>query len=224
MITTADLTGYGAIIEAVERLLDALPVDAVLLRHDKEIVASNESAAEKGLVQGVKCHEGWLNIDRPCPWCHAKKALSSGRPLDHMVRAKADENGEMVVVEEGGIIMDAHWYPIAPDLYHPLRRDLSRGAGAAREDISRDREVPRRADAGGFDSIDRVDPVDRRCGGRTRQVQPRLKRQAGWEGKPSSPVCRSRSRRRPAQRAPCGGRSGGEVAQDPRSISLIQIA
>ena len=117
MITTADLTGYGAIIESVERLLDALPVDAVLLRHDKEIVASNESAAEKGLVQGVKCHKGWLNIDRPCPWCHAKKALSSGRPLDHMVRAKADENGEMVVVEEGGIIMDAHWYPIAPDLY-----------------------------------------------------------------------------------------------------------
>ena len=117
MITTADLTGYGAIIEAVERLLDALPVDAVLLRHDKEIVASNESALEKGLVQGVKCHEGWLKIDRPCPWCHAKKALSSGEPVDHMVRARANENGEMVVVEEGGIIMDAHWYPIAPDLY-----------------------------------------------------------------------------------------------------------
>ena len=108
MITTADLTGYGAIIGAVERLLDALPVDAVLLRHDKEIVASNESAAGKGLVQGVKCHEGWLHIDRPCPWCHAKKALSSGRPLDHMVRAKADENGEMVVVEEGG----SSWMPI----------------------------------------------------------------------------------------------------------------
>ncbi len=117
MITTADLTGYGPIIEAVERLLDALPVDAVLLRHDKEIVASNESAAEKGLVQGVKCHEGWLKIDRPCPWCRAQKALSSGKPLDHMVRAKANENGEMVVVEEGGVIMDAHWYPIAPDLY-----------------------------------------------------------------------------------------------------------
>ncbi len=117
MITTADLTGYGAIIEAVERFLDALPVDAVLLRHDKEIVASNASAAEKGLVQGVKCHEGWLHIDRPCPWCHAKKALSSGEPVDHMVRAKADENGKLVVVEEGGIIMDAHWYPIAPDLY-----------------------------------------------------------------------------------------------------------
>ena len=117
MITTADLTEYGSIIGAVEQLLDSLPVDAVLLRRDKEIVASNESAAEKGLVQGVKCHEGWLKIDRPCPWCHAKKALSSGKPLDHMVRAKANENGEMVVVEEGGIIMDAHWYPIAPDLY-----------------------------------------------------------------------------------------------------------
>jgi hypothetical protein len=117
MITTADLTGYGPIIEAIERLLDALPVDAVLLRNDKEIVASNESAVAKGLTQGIKCHEGWLKIDRPCPWCRAKKALSSGKPVDHMVRAKADENGQMVVVEQGGIIMDAHWYPIAPDLY-----------------------------------------------------------------------------------------------------------
>ncbi len=117
MITTADLTEYGAIIEAVERLLDALPVDAVLLRRDKEIVASNVAAVEKGLVQGVKCHMGWLKIDRPCPWCRAKQALSSGEVVDHMVRAKANEKGEMVVVEEGGIIMDAHWYPIAPDLY-----------------------------------------------------------------------------------------------------------
>jgi hypothetical protein len=117
MITTADLTAYGPIVEAVERLLDVLPVDAVLLRRDKEIVASNEMAVEKGLVQGVKCYEGWLNADKPCPWCHAKKALRSGQVVDHMVRAKANENGELVVVDEGGIIMDAHWYPIAPDLY-----------------------------------------------------------------------------------------------------------
>ena len=117
MIKTADLAAYGPIVEAVERLLDSLPVDAVLLRRDKEIVASNESAAEKGLVPGVKCHEGWLHTDKPCPWCRAKKALSSGEVVDHMVRAKANENGEMVVVDEGGIIMDAHWYPIAPDLY-----------------------------------------------------------------------------------------------------------
>ena len=117
MITTADLTSYGPIIQAVEELLDSLPVDAVLLRRDQEIVASNQSAVEKGLVQGVKCHKGWLNIDRPCPWCHAKKALNSAKVVDHMVRAKGDEKGQMVVVDEGGIIMDAHWYPISPDLY-----------------------------------------------------------------------------------------------------------
>jgi hypothetical protein len=117
MITTADLTEYGPIISAVEQFLDSLPVDAVLLRRDHEIVAGNESAAEKGLVQGVKCYWGWLKIDKPCPWCHAKKALSSGRVIDHMVRAKANENGELVLVDEGGIIMDAHWYPIASDLY-----------------------------------------------------------------------------------------------------------
>jgi hypothetical protein len=117
MITNADLRSYGAIIEAIEQFLDSLPVDAVLLRRDQEIVASNASVVEKGLVQGVKCHKGWLNIDRPCPWCHAKKALNSGKVVDHMVRAKANENGELVVVDEGGIIMDAHWYPIAPDLY-----------------------------------------------------------------------------------------------------------
>ena len=117
MITTADLTAYGPIIQTVEQFLDSLPVDAVLLQRDREIVASNESAVGKGLVQGVKCHQGWLNIDKPCPWCHSKQAIDSGKVVDHMVRAKGDENGKMIVVEEGGIIMDAHWYPIADDLY-----------------------------------------------------------------------------------------------------------
>jgi len=85
MIKTADLAAYGPIVEAVERLLDSLPVDAVLLRRDKEIVASNESAAEKGLVPGIKCHEGWLHTDKPCPWGRAKKALNSESSKSGMI-------------------------------------------------------------------------------------------------------------------------------------------
>ena len=115
MITTADLSSYGSIIEAVEQFMDSLPVDAFLNRPDQEIVASNESAVAKGLVQGTKCHG--LVSEKPCQWCHAGKSLSSGRPVDYIVHVGADENGNMKVVETGGIVADAHWYPVAPDLY-----------------------------------------------------------------------------------------------------------
>jgi hypothetical protein len=117
MTTTADLTAYGPIIEASERLLDSLPVDGMILKHDQEIVAVNAKAAEKGLVQGMKCYEGWPTVKKMCQWCRAKKALKSGKVIDYMVRAMPNEEGEMVIVNEGGFIMDAHWYPIAPDLY-----------------------------------------------------------------------------------------------------------
>jgi hypothetical protein len=117
MITTADLTAYGPIIEACEQLLDSLPVDGMMLKSDQEIVATNASAVEKGLVQGMKCYEGWPTVKKRCVWCRAKKALKSDKVVDYMVRAMPNENGEMVEVDAGGFIMDAHWYPIAPDLY-----------------------------------------------------------------------------------------------------------
>lgn len=115
--TTADLTAYGPIIEASERLLDSLPVDGMMLKRDQEIVATNAASAKKGLVQGMKCYEGWPTVKKMCVWCRAKQALSSGKVIDYMVRAMPNEEGEMVIVNEGGFIMDAHWYPIAPDLY-----------------------------------------------------------------------------------------------------------
>ncbi len=115
METTADLSSYGPIIEAVEQFMDALPVDGYLNRPNQEIVASNQWAVAKGLVQGTKCHS--LVSENPCQWCHAKKALSLGRPIDYTVHVSADENGNMMVVDTGGIVADAHWYPIAPDLY-----------------------------------------------------------------------------------------------------------
>jgi len=115
MHTTADLSSYGPIMEAVEQFLDSLPDDGYLLRPNQEIVASNQWAVNKGLVQGIKCHS--LVSDKPCQWCHAGKALSSGKPVDYIVHVSADENGNMMVVDSGGIVADAHWYPIAPDLY-----------------------------------------------------------------------------------------------------------
>jgi hypothetical protein len=115
MITTADLSTYGSIIQEVERFVDSLPVDCFLNRPDQEIVASNESAVSKGLVQGTKCHS--LVSDKPCQWCHAAEALRSGKPVDYIVHVGSDEEGNMKVVDTGGIVADAHWYPVSPDLY-----------------------------------------------------------------------------------------------------------
>jgi len=115
MITTADFSRYGSMIEAVEQFMDSLPVDCYLNRPDQEIVASNESAVAKGLVQGTKCHS--LVSAKPCQWCHAAQALRSGKPVDYVVHVGADDEGNMKVVDSGGIVADAHWYPVAPDLY-----------------------------------------------------------------------------------------------------------
>jgi hypothetical protein len=115
MITSADLSSYGLVIDAVEAFMDALPVDCYLNRPDQEIVASNAPAVAKGLVQGVKCHS--LVSDKRCPWCHAAQALRSRKPVDYIVHVGVDENGNMKVVDTGGIVADAHWYPVAADLY-----------------------------------------------------------------------------------------------------------
>ena len=115
MITTADLSSYGSIIEDVAKFLDSLPVDGFFNRPDQEIVASNEIAVSKGLVQGTKCYQSYS--DKRCPWCEASKALRSGKTIDTIVHIGTDENGNMAVLETGGIVADAHWYPIAPDLY-----------------------------------------------------------------------------------------------------------
>ena len=116
MNNTADLSRYGSsVIDAIEEFMDALPVDCYLNRPDQEIVASNEPAVAKGLVPGTKCHS--LVSERPCQWCHAGQALRSGKPVDYIVHVGSDEEGNMKVVETGGIVADAHWYPVSEDLY-----------------------------------------------------------------------------------------------------------
>ncbi|MBT3312616.1 MAG: hypothetical protein HN737_07045 [Desulfobacterales bacterium] len=117
MIKYADLSKYGSIIEDIELFIDALPVEAVLLSPGKEVVAGNQPAVEKGLIDGVKCHKGWVNLDNPCPWCLAGETIKSGEVVDHIVCAGFDDQGKMIVVEKDGIIIDAHWYPVAKDLY-----------------------------------------------------------------------------------------------------------
>ncbi len=111
------MSNYGSIIDNVEQFLDTLPVEAVLLRPNKEIVAGNQAAVEKGLVDGVRCHKGWVNLDNPCPWCLASQTIISGKVVDRIVSAGFDENGSVIVVDKDRIIIDAHWYPVAKDLY-----------------------------------------------------------------------------------------------------------
>ncbi len=115
MKTTADLSSYGSIIDVAEEFMDALPVDAFLNKPNQEIVASNDLAVSKGLVQGIHCYSPMGT--KPCPWCHSNEALRTGKPVDYIVHIGADENGNMKAVETGGIVSDAHWYPIASDLY-----------------------------------------------------------------------------------------------------------
>jgi len=93
-------------------LLDALPCVALLLRRDREIVYSNQAAVNVGAVPGAKCYATWARRDDPCPWCLARDALDAGE-------------SKQVEVEAGGIVWDAHWIPLGPDLYLHYAFDIT---------------------------------------------------------------------------------------------------
>ncbi len=117
MITNTDLSSYGSIIEDIEKLIDSLPVDAVLIRKGHDVVASNQLAIDKGVVPDIKCYKAWLNIDIPCDWCHAGEAMATNKVVDYIVHAGVDESGRVIDLDTGGIVSDSHWIPVASDLY-----------------------------------------------------------------------------------------------------------
>lgn len=83
--------------------LDALPCVALLVRRDHEIALSNKAAADVGAFPGKRCFATWGQRDDPCQWCLAPAALATGRP-------------QHLEVEAHGIVWDARWIPIGPDL------------------------------------------------------------------------------------------------------------
>jgi PAS domain S-box-containing protein len=104
-------------------LLDAFPCPALLLRPaTREIVASNRAAAAVGAVAGATCFGTWGQREAPCPWCLAPAAWESGR-------------AQHLEVEASGTVWDAHWIPVADDLYMHYALDVTerRRADAERE-------------------------------------------------------------------------------------------
>jgi PAS domain S-box-containing protein len=94
-------------------LLDNLPCVALLLRPEtREIVASNQAAVKVGAVPGTQCFATWGQRDAPCPWCLAPTLWKTGEP-------------QHLEVEADGVHWDAHWIPVAPDLYLHYAFDIS---------------------------------------------------------------------------------------------------
>lgn len=105
-------------------LLDNMPCVAMLLRPlTREIVASNQAAVEAGAVPGVKCFATWGQRDNPCPWCLAPELWKTGQP-------------QHLEVEAIGVVWDAYWAPVGPNLYLHYAFDITdrkRLEGALRE-------------------------------------------------------------------------------------------
>jgi PAS domain S-box-containing protein len=94
-------------------LLDAFPCVALLLRpRTREIVAANAEAVKAGAFPGTKCFRTWGQRQDPCPWCLAPALWATGE-------AQHSE------VEASGIAWEAHWIPVAEDLYMHFAFDIT---------------------------------------------------------------------------------------------------
>ncbi|HEY9073486.1 MAG TPA: PAS domain-containing protein, partial [Desulfobaccales bacterium] len=93
--------------------LDNLPCVALLLRPStREIVASNPAAVKVGAVPGTTCFATWGQRDNPCPWCLAPELWKTGK-------------AQHLEVEADGVVWDAYWAPVGPDLYMHYAFDIT---------------------------------------------------------------------------------------------------
>jgi len=94
-------------------LLDAFPCVALLLRpQTREIIASNNAAVKVGALPGAHCFSTWGQRQDPCPWCLAPALWATG-------------DAQHLEVEALGIFWDAHWIPVAEDLYMHFAFDIT---------------------------------------------------------------------------------------------------
>lgn len=94
-------------------LLDALPCVALLLRPGShEVVASNKAGRDVGAVPGKQCFATFGQREDPCPWCLAPESWAVGEP-------------EHLEIEAIGVVWDAHWIPLGPDLYLHYAFDIT---------------------------------------------------------------------------------------------------
>jgi len=94
-------------------LLDHFPGVVLLLRTTtREVVASNQAGIDVGAVCGSKCFETWGQGQDPCPWCLAEDLWATGKE-------------QHVVIEGDGKVFEAHWVPVADDLYMHYAFDIT---------------------------------------------------------------------------------------------------
>jgi two-component system, cell cycle sensor histidine kinase and response regulator CckA len=94
-------------------LLDAFPCVALLLRPQaREIVACNAEAVKVGALPGAKCYSTWGRRQDPCPWCQAPVVWATGE-------------AQHLEVEARGLAWEAHWIPVAEDLYMHFAFDVT---------------------------------------------------------------------------------------------------
>ncbi len=93
-------------------LLDALPCVAMLLTHDRKILAANEAGKRAGAKVGRTCYETWAGFKAPCRWCLARTAIEQGQ-------------AQHLEVTTFGVVWDAHWVPINPNLYLHYAFDIT---------------------------------------------------------------------------------------------------
>ena len=93
--------------------MESIPAVALLLRPEtREIVAANRMARAVGAVPGKTCFETWAHSDCPCPWCLAPEVWATGKAQDLEFAGQ-------------GRIWDAHWVPVADDLYLHYAFDIT---------------------------------------------------------------------------------------------------
>jgi len=111
-------------------LLDAFPCVALLLRpQTREIIASNAAAVKVGAIPGTHCFIAWGQRQDPCPWCLAPALWATGE-------------AKHLEVEALGIFWDAHWIPVAENLYMHFAFDITERK-RAEEEVQASREQMR---------------------------------------------------------------------------------
>lgn len=98
--------------EHMEKLLNALPCFAVILKGNREIVALNDFAKNIGAVKGKRCFETMAPFNSPCKWCKADAMLKDGE----------FKNSQFWGLDS---YWDSYWIPLEDDLYLHFAFDIT---------------------------------------------------------------------------------------------------
>ena len=114
-------------------IVDNMTCVALLVRPStREIVASNQAGRKFGALPGMKCFATFGQRETPCPWCLAPTLWETGEP-------------QHLEVEVSGIVWEAYWVPIGPDLYMHYAFDITEHKQTEARLVDMERTVRQRA-------------------------------------------------------------------------------